>query len=52
MVSATALDHARSAEPQRRRLGLLKGQCDVPDDFDHMGADAIADLFEGSRQGG
>jgi antitoxin (DNA-binding transcriptional repressor) of toxin-antitoxin stability system len=52
MVSVTALDHAGSAEPQRRRLGLLKGQCDVPDDFDHMGADAIADLFEGSRQRG
>ena len=28
-------------------LGLLAGQCSVPDDFDAMAADAIADLFEG-----
>ncbi|MEY4353244.1 MAG: hypothetical protein RLZZ609_1485 [Cyanobacteriota bacterium] len=31
----------------RRRLGLLAGQCSVPDDFDAMAAGAIADLFEG-----
>ena len=29
-----------------RRLGLLEGQCQVPDDFDQMAAEAIADLFE------
>lgn len=27
-------------------LGLLEGQCQVPDDFDQMAAEAIADLFE------
>lgn len=33
--------------PPRRRLGLLAGQCSVPDDFDRIGAEEIADLFEG-----
>lgn len=32
---------------QRRRLGLLEGQLEVPDDFDSMGADDVAALFEG-----
>jgi len=27
-------------------LGLLQGQCQVPDDFDQLGAAEIADLFE------
>ncbi len=31
----------------RRRLGLLAGQCQVPDEFDQMMAAEIADLFEG-----
>jgi prevent-host-death family protein len=52
MVRVTALDGASSAPPQRSRLGLLQGQCAVPDDFDRMDADAIADLFEGIRQHG
>ncbi|MCS5699607.1 type II toxin-antitoxin system prevent-host-death family antitoxin [Cyanobium sp. FGCU-52] len=52
LVSVTALGQGSNAVPQRRRLGLLEGQCEVPDDFDHMEADAIADLFEGARQGG
>lgn len=30
-----------------RRLGLMAGQFCVPDDFDAMGADAIARLFNG-----
>lgn len=29
-----------------RRLGLMAGQFSVPDDFDAMGADEIARLFE------
>jgi hypothetical protein len=29
-------------------LGLLAGQCQVPDDFDQLGAAEIADLFEGA----
>ena len=31
----------------RRRIGFMKGHFRVPDDFDSMGADEIADLFEG-----
>ena len=30
----------------RRRLGFLKGQFKVPDDFDRMAEDEIASLFE------
>ena len=33
------------AGPQR--LGFLKGERTVPDDFDEMGAESIADAFEG-----
>ena len=31
-----------------RRTGFLKGQVDVPDDFDEMFADDIQAMFEGS----
>ncbi|MFM7635001.1 MAG: hypothetical protein ACKO7Z_05355, partial [Cyanobacteriota bacterium] len=34
--------------PPRRRLGLLAGQCSVPDDFDRIASEEIADLFEGA----
>lgn len=30
---------------QGSRLGFLAGQIEVPDDFDRMGEEAIADLF-------
>jgi len=30
-----------------RRIGLLEGQFKVPDDFDRMGKDEIAAMFEG-----
>jgi prevent-host-death family protein len=30
-----------------RRIGFMKGQIQVPDDFDRMGEDEIAALFEG-----
>ena len=33
--------------PPRQRTGFLKGQIQVPDDFDIMGADAISGMFEG-----
>ena len=46
MVRVTPLDDA-SSQPQPRRLGLLRGHCQVPDDFDQLGAAEIADLFEG-----
>lgn len=41
LVKVTALD----APDQPQRLGFLAGEIRVPDDFDHMGADAIATLF-------
>lgn len=30
-----------------RRTGFLKGAIDLPEDFDEMGREDIADLFEG-----
>lgn len=42
------LDDAGTAAALRRRLGLLAGQCQVPDDFDQLGASEIADLFDGT----
>lgn len=30
------------------RLGFLAGKASVPDDFDELGADDIADLFNGA----
>ena len=40
-------DQAVVAQTKRSRLGALKGQFSVPDDFDRMGQEEIADLFEG-----
>jgi hypothetical protein len=34
-------------EAKPSRLGLLRGYCQVPDDFDQLGAAEIADLLEG-----
>lgn len=48
MVRVIPLDHEGAAATPLRRLGLLVGQCQVPDDFDQMGATEIADLFEGA----
>ena len=48
LVQVTRLTSAKDAStPPRRRLGLLAGQCSVPDDFDQIAAEEIADLFEG-----
>lgn len=33
----------------KRRLGFLQGEIRVPDDFDRMGEDEVATLFEGGR---
>lgn len=44
----TPLDATASDQPPLRRLGLLAGQCEVPDDLDQPAAGAIADLFEGA----
>ncbi len=45
MVRVTAIDAPRA--DQVRRLGFMAGQIQVPDDFDTLGADAIAALFAG-----
>lgn len=43
LVRVTALD----APPAPRRLGFMQGEFSVPEDFNEMGADEIAALFEG-----
>ena len=48
MVRVTSLNEAGVAAAPLRRLGLLAGQCQVPDGFDQLGAAEIADLFEGA----
>ncbi len=48
MVRVTPLNEAGTAAAPLRRLGLLVGQCQVPDDFDQLAAAEIADLFEGA----
>ncbi|MEB3172564.1 MAG: type II toxin-antitoxin system prevent-host-death family antitoxin [Cyanobacteriota bacterium] len=48
MVRVTPLDDGQPAAAPRRRLGLLAGQCQVPDDFDQLAASDMADLFEGT----
>lgn len=45
LVKVSAID--APAEP--RRLGFLKGEIEVPDDFDRMGESEIAALFGISR---
>lgn len=43
LVKVTALVEERPAG----RLDMLKGRIDVPEDFDRMGSEEIADLFGG-----
>jgi prevent-host-death family protein len=43
LVKLTALDTPASAT--RRRIGFMKGQFTVPDDFDTMGAAEIEAMF-------
>jgi prevent-host-death family protein len=46
LVKVTALN---APEPeQMKRLGFMAGQLQVPDDFDRMGSDEIAQLFGGN----
>ena len=47
LVKVTALD--APTVRQMRRLGFLKGQIAVPDDFDTMGSAEIGHLFEGEK---
>ena len=48
MVCVSPLSEAGTAGAPLRRLGLLAGQCQVPDDFDQLGAAEISDQFEGA----
>lgn len=41
LVKVSAID----APVEPKRLGFLKGEIEVPDDFDHMGEREIAALF-------
>ena len=50
MVRVTPLTQTTEAAPAPSRLGMLRGQISVPDDFDRMGQEAIADLFEGNAE--
>ena len=47
MVRVTPLAQSDEAAPVRSRLGMLRGQFSVPDDFDQLGQEEIAALFEG-----
>ena len=45
LVKVVALEE--TATKPMRRLGFLKGQISVPDDFDTMGQSEIQRMFEG-----
>lgn len=44
LVKITAID----APAQHQRIGFLAGAISVPDDFDRLGSDAIAAMFDGA----
>lgn len=44
LVKITAID----APTQPQRIGFLAGAIAVPDDFDRMGSDEIAAMFDGA----
>ena len=47
VARVTAID---SPEPgEQKRLGFLEGQFQVPDDFDRLGQDEIAEIFGGDQ---
>lgn len=46
LVKVVRIDVETGKPP--RRIGFMKGQIKVPDDFDTMGADEIAGMFEGN----
>jgi prevent-host-death family protein len=51
MVKVVPLDEAPAEEPKKkRRIGFLKGQISVPDDFDTMFAKEIEDMFYGEHK--
>lgn len=47
MVKVVPLDDTPKARPQR--LGFMKGEFEVPDDFDSMSAAEIEKTFDGSE---
>ncbi len=47
LVQVTPLDQA--ARAGQNRLGFLAGEISVPDDFDSLGGEEIATLFEAGR---
>ena len=46
IVKVTAIDTPARAE--RRRIGFLQGEIDVPHDFDEMGRSEIEQMFSSS----
>lgn len=46
VVQVTAIRAPTDGPPSR--LGFMKGMIQVPDDFDTMGGDAVAQLFDGA----
>lgn len=48
LVKVVRIDVEEKKSP--RRIGFMKGQIKVPADFDTMGADEIADMFEGKAR--
>lgn len=46
MVKVVALETPEPAA--RKRLGFMKGEIEVPDDFDQMALKEVEKLFEGS----
>lgn len=43
IAKVTAIDSPGAG--QQKRLGFMQGQFKVPDDFDRMGEEEIADMF-------
>ncbi len=41
------IPYVDEADASSGRLGFMRGEIDVPDDFDTMGADEIVELFAG-----
>ncbi len=45
VARVTAVDSPQAGE--QRRMGFMAGEFKVPEDFDRLGQDAIADMFGG-----
>lgn len=49
MVKVVPIEEAEI--PKKRRIGFMKGEIVVPEDFDTMMADEIEEMFYGNRDG-